>query len=100
MWRTRYTSSYQQTFLQEMAVMAIQLVKKWGNSPAVRIPAAIMESAHLSLNQPVEVRAHNGRVIIEPAAPRYDLEALLSGITPENCHLEVDFGEPQGKEIF
>jgi len=100
MWRTRYTSSYQQTFLQEMAVMAIQLVKKWGNSPAVRIPAAIMESAHLSLNQPVEVRASNGRVIIEPAAPRYDLETLLAGITSENCHLEVDFGAPQGKEIF
>lgn len=80
--------------------MAVQLVKKWGNSPAVRIPAAIMESAHLSLNQPVEVRASNGRVIIEPAAPSYDLETLLAGITPENCHLEVDFGAPQGKEVF
>jgi antitoxin MazE len=48
----------------------------------------------------VEVRASNGRVIIEPAAPRYDLETLLAGITPDNCHLEVDFGASQGKEIF
>lgn len=80
--------------------MAVQLVKKWGNSPAVRIPVAIMESAHLSLNQPVEVRAHNGRVIIEPAAPSYDLETLLAGITPENRHHEVDSGAPQGKETF
>ncbi len=79
--------------------MARQTVKKWGNSPAVRIPAAIMESAHLSLNQSVEVRALNGRVIIEPASPSYDLETLLSGITPENQPVEVDFGAPQGKEI-
>ncbi len=80
--------------------MAVQLLKKWGNSPAVRIPAAIMESAHLSLNQPVEVRAHNGRVIIEPAAPSYDLEALLAGITSENRHAETDSGAAQGKEAF
>lgn len=80
--------------------MAIQLVKKWGNSPAVRIPAAIMESAHLSLNQAVQVRADHGRVIIEPVAPDYDLEELLAGITPENRHSEAEFGAPQGREIL
>lgn len=80
--------------------MAVQLVKKWGNSPAVRIPAAIMESAHLSLNQAVNVRAHNGTVIIESATPSYDLDALLAGITPENRPLEADFGIPQGKEML
>ena len=80
--------------------MAVQLVKKWGNSLAVRIPAAIMESAHLSLNQPVQVRADHGRVIIEPAAPEYDLEDLLTAITPENRHSETDFGAPQGREVL
>lgn len=80
--------------------MAVQLVKKWGNSPAVRIPAAIMESAHLSLNQAVQVRADHGRVIIEPAVPGYDLDVLLAGITPENRHAEADFGAPQGQEIL
>lgn len=62
-------------------------------------PAAIMESAHLSLNQAVQIRADNGRVIIEPAEPSYDLETLLAGITPENRHIEVDFGAPQGAEM-
>lgn len=80
--------------------MAVQLVKKWGNSPAVRIPAAVMESAHLSLNQPVQVRADHGRVIIEPAVPSYDLGDLLEGITPENRHAEAEFGAPEGQEIL
>jgi antitoxin MazE len=80
--------------------MAVQLVKKWGNSPAVRIPAAVMESAHLALNQPVQIRADHGRVIIEPAAPGYTLDALIAGITPDNRHDEEDSGAPQGREIL
>lgn len=78
--------------------MGVQMVKKWGNSPAVRLPAAIMEAAHLALDQPVTIRAENGRVIIEPAAPHYALDDLLAGITPHNRHREQDFGAPQGEE--
>ncbi|TVR67196.1 MAG: AbrB/MazE/SpoVT family DNA-binding domain-containing protein [Candidatus Competibacteraceae bacterium] len=80
--------------------MAIQFVKKWGNSPAVRLPAAIMEAAHLALDQAVEVRVENGRVIIEPAAPSFALDDLLAGITPRNRHTEQDFGPPEGQELL
>ena len=80
--------------------MALQFVKKWGNSPAVRLPAAIMEAAHLSLDQPVEVRAENGRIVIEPAAPAYSLDDLLAGITAKNRHTEQDFGLPRGQELL
>lgn len=78
--------------------MTIQMLKKWGNSPAVRIPAAIMQSAQLTLDQAVEVRAEGGRIIIEPLAPVYTLDDLLNGITGDNRHGEVDFGGAQGQE--
>lgn len=80
--------------------MAVQRVKKWRNGPAVRLPAAVMEAAHLALDQAVEVRAENGRVIIEPAAPSYSLDNLLASITPENRHGEMDFGAPEGRELL
>lgn len=80
--------------------MALQRVKKWGNSPAIRLPAAVMEAAHLSLEQAVEVRAENGRIIIEPAAPLYELDDLLAGITAKNLHREQDFGVAQGQELL
>lgn len=80
--------------------MALQFVKKWGNSPAVRLPVAVMEAAHLKLEQAVEVRAENGRIVIEPAAPTYRLDDLLAGITPENRHAEQDFGMAQGQELL
>lgn len=78
--------------------MAVQQVKKWGNSPAVRLPAAIMDAAHLTLDQAVEVRVEKGRVVIEPVLRSYALDDLLAGITPENCHDEYDFGVAQGQQ--
>lgn len=77
------------------------IVKKWGNSASVRIPAGIMEAAHLALDEAVDIREEDGRIVIEPVRPvKYDLAQLLSGITPDNLHVEVDFGAPVGKEVF
>ena len=76
-------------------------VKKWGNSASVRIPAAIMEAAQLTLDDVVEIREEGGAIVIEPVRPRgYDLAELLAGITPENLHAAVDFGGPVGKEAL
>ncbi len=76
------------------------VVKKWGNSAAVRIPAAAMAAARLSLDQPVEVREDGGRIIIEPIREAADLATLLAGITDENRHDAVEFGPPQGSEAW
>ncbi|MFA6120828.1 MAG: AbrB/MazE/SpoVT family DNA-binding domain-containing protein [Patescibacteria group bacterium] len=77
------------------------MIKKWGNSASVRIPAGIMEAARLSLDTPVDVREEAGRIIIEPIMQdEYDLASLLSGITPSNLHGEVSFGAPVGKELL
>jgi antitoxin MazE len=75
------------------------LVKKWGNSASVRIPAAVLEAAKLSLDQPVDIREECGRVIIEPIpGPALSLDDLLAAVTDENIHAEADFGPPIGKE--
>lgn len=78
--------------------MPLQIIKKWGNSPAVRIPTAVMEAASLKLDQAVQVRAEHGCIIIEPAVPEFTLDALLAGMTPENRHEEVDTGAAVGRE--
>ena len=80
------------------------IVKKWGNSAAVRIPAAIMEVAQLSIDQPVDVRLERGRIVIEPilddGIAGADLDALLAGVTDENRHDLMDFGPATGKEVW
>lgn len=77
------------------------VVKKWGNSASVRIPASVMAAARLSLDQPVEVREEEGRIIIEPVQPdRYDLASLVDAITDDNRHESVEFGGPRGREAW
>jgi antitoxin MazE len=78
--------------------MVRQMIRKWGNSPAIRLPAAVMKAAHLTLEQSVDVRVEQGRIVIEPAMPTYSLDELLAGITPGNRHGEADFGPCQGQE--
>jgi antitoxin MazE len=77
------------------------LVKKWGNSAAVRIPAAVLAEAGLQIDQPVEVRQEHGRIIIEPARTlRFDLDDLLDAIRPDNLHAPIETGPPVGREVW
>ena len=76
-------------------------IKKWGNSASVRIPASVMAAASLRIDQPVDVRGEDGRIVIEPvSAPAHVLGALLERMTPDTFHEEVDFGRPVGGEIW
>lgn len=76
-------------------------VKKWGNSASVRIPAAVMAAADLSLDQEVDVREEDGRVVIAPVAvPRHALDALLDAMVPASFPDEVDSGPPVGAEVW
>ena len=76
-------------------------VKKWGNSAAVRIPASLMEAMHLDLDEVVEVRQEQGRIVIEPVRQKtYVLNDLLKGVTSQNLHEPIDLGSPQGKEVW
>ena len=77
------------------------LIKKWGNSASVRIPAAVMAAASISVDQAVDVREENGRIIIEPIrAPAYDRSDLLARMTPETFPDDADFGAPIGEEVW
>ena len=76
-------------------------VKKWGNSASVRIPAAVMAAAGLHLDQPVDVREEQGRIIIEPVeAEAHDLASLIARITDENRHEAIEMGPAVGQETW
>ena len=77
------------------------VVKKWGNSASVRIPAAVMQAARLRVDEAVEVWEESGRVVIEPAREKeYDLAGMVKQITAGNRHGEVDFGKAVGREVW
>lgn len=76
-------------------------VKKWGNSASVRIPARVLAAAEMHIDQEIELRAEDGRIIIEPVkTPRYELDELLAAMVPETFPDDLDFGGPMGEEIW
>lgn len=76
-------------------------IKKWGNSPALRLSASLMQTAHLSLDQEVNIQVVKGKLIIEPVNQKeYSLDELLSEITPQNCHAEMNTGPAVGMEML
>jgi len=49
----------------------------------------------------VDIREEAGRIVIEPVRrKKYKLDDLLKGITKDNIHQELDFGRPEGKEVW
>ena len=79
----------------------MQTISKWGNSLAVRIPAAFAETVGLEEGTVVDLKVRAGRLIVTPAeSPRYDLQQLVDQITPKNGHRLVDWGKPVGKETW
>ncbi len=76
-------------------------LRKWGNSPALRLPVALLREADMVLEQKVSVTVADGRIVIAPSERVvYDLDALLDGITSHNRHAALDTGAPVGKEIW
>jgi len=78
---------------------------KWGNSLAVRIPAALAQEVGAREGRPAEITVENGALVLKPIARRkkrrrYTLEELLKGMTKENVHPQTEWGPPRGKEVW
>ena len=77
------------------------VLKKWGNSASVRIPSALMRAARLKVDDRVEIKEEQGKIVITPLCrPEYDLRELVKGINPKNKHEIEDWGPPVGKEVW
>ncbi len=82
-----------------------QIVSKWGQSFALRIPEALAEQLHWDTNTEVELRVVDGSLVAQAISDPvytglYMLEDLVAGITTENLHGETSTGHAVGKEAW
>ena len=75
-------------------------IQRWGNSNALRIPKAILETAKLAENERVEIVAKEGSITILPAKRRYaSLEELFEGYEGTYDFEMIEFGQA-GRELI
>lgn len=76
-------------------------VQRWGNSLAVRIPAAIARKVRFVVGQPVEVSADEFGVIVRrTGSPQLTLDQRLAAFDPVKHGGEVISGGRVGAEVF
>lgn len=79
-------------------------IKKWGNSAALRLPAATLAKAGLEVNSPVEIKAVEGKLVVSAMeVPHYSIDELLAQCPPKKMVLSKEDrqwleSEPVGKE--
>jgi antitoxin MazE len=74
------------------------VVGRWGVSLAVRLPRDAALTAGFENGTSVEVEARRGEVVIRSVRPRYSLDELLKGVTPEAMREAFDWGPDAGRE--
>jgi len=76
-------------------------VQKWGNSLAMRIPAAFAADMHMQSDSTVEMTLQEGTLVVSPLKRRkWILDKLLKGVNKNNMHGEFRSGKPVGKESW
>ena len=76
-------------------------VQKWGNSLALRIPKSFADEVGLEKETTVDVSLAEGTLVITRIVnPKPTLHQLLSKVTKENLHHEVDYGPAVGIETW
>ncbi|MEI6438522.1 MAG: AbrB/MazE/SpoVT family DNA-binding domain-containing protein [Candidatus Omnitrophota bacterium] len=79
----------------------VAVIQKWGNSLAVRIPKAVARDIHVGDGVRVDMGVQHGRLwIIPEQKPKYELQALLKGVSRQNVHREVRTGSRSGGEAW
>ncbi len=77
------------------------IIRKWGNSLAVRIPDEFADNLDLKEGSVVGFKQERGDIIISKTKPKYTLKDLVKGITKKNRHKVVwPDDEPRGKEVW
>jgi antitoxin MazE len=67
----------------------------------LRIPISVAAEVGLKRDTPVEVSTEDGKLVIAPLAkPQLTLKQLLTKVTPENIHHEVETGPAIGNEAW
>jgi len=84
-----------------MAKSATLTVQRWGNSLAVRIPAAVARSARFRVGQPFEVSAQDSNILVRALGePKLTLAQKLAAFDPQLHGGEAMATRPLGNEVL
>ncbi|WBQ09098.1 AbrB/MazE/SpoVT family DNA-binding domain-containing protein [Hyphomonadaceae bacterium ML37] len=76
------------------------LIGKWGQSAGLRIPKDILDRTRLAVGDAVELSVQDGKVILTPARPPLDREAIFAAMADKEPPELMEWGPLAGREIW
>lgn len=80
-------------------------IRKWGNSAGARLPASILKSIGININDTVDIEVADNTIILRASVQQKSVEALLK-MSPKGAFDLIDEdklwlnAEPVGNEII
>jgi antitoxin MazE len=78
-------------------------IQKWGNSQGLRLAKQVLEDAHITIGDDVDVTVRDGVIVVAPARRirgKQSLQELVARIPSNYKTKETDWGRPAGKEVW
>ncbi len=81
----------------------ITKVQRWGNSQGLRLHKNVLEEAHISVGDEVDLAVRDGVITLVPVKRvrgGHDLKELVARIPKDYKPEEVNWGEAVGREVW
>ncbi len=76
-------------------------LQKWGNSVGLRIPNSLLKSLNLSMNDKVELKEEDDKIVITKSQQkRVSLEELFKNYSGGKLENTFEWDEPIGRELW
>ena len=84
-----------------VAIMNTCIVQRWGNSQGIRIPKPLLQNLGIKENETLSLSIEDNKLIIQKAIPqKLTMKTLFAGYKGKYEPSEIDWGDPQGAEIW
>lgn len=81
----------------------ITRVQKWGNSQGVRLSKHLLAEIGIAVGDAVDIQVREGKLVVTPARRirgGHDLAELVRRIPTDYQPEELDWGLPEGREVW
>ena len=76
-------------------------IQKWGNSQGIRIPKILLDTVKWNEDEEISIIVEDGKLILEKVKEkRKNIKELFENYEGEYEPTNIDWGEPEGEEIW
>jgi antitoxin MazE len=89
--------------IQRGDLYMVTKIQKWGNSQGLRLAKQVLDEAHISVGDDVDVKTRDGLIVISPVRRvrgKRSLQELVSRMPKDYKAEETDWGKPVGREVW